>query len=225
MEEQRVSSSAATGMEFFPARADIYVAAGVAGPDPLSFSVQAFVVRRGREIGLIDTLMRPDHIGEIEATLSQASAAFSDIRYVVITHHHPDHSGNLAEIARRTPHARIVCGAGDMDTIQMATGVTPEAIENGDTVLGLQVIETPGHTAGHISLFDASSSTMILGDLAANEGRLVRAPAQFTEDPAQYERTLRSVAELGFDNALPSHGDPLMHDASAMLLRLAEQHP
>ena len=65
---------------------------------------------------------------------------------------------------------------------------------------------------------------MILGDLATNEGRLLRAPAQFTEDPAPYERTLRTVAELGFDNALPSHGDPLMHDASTILLHLAEQH-
>jgi hypothetical protein len=33
------------------------------------------------------------------------------------------------------------------------------------------------------------------------------------------------VAELGFDNALPSHGELLMHDASTMLLHLAEQHP
>jgi glyoxylase-like metal-dependent hydrolase (beta-lactamase superfamily II) len=101
------------------------------------------------------------------------------------------HSGNLAEIARRTPQARIACGAGDVDTIQMATGVTPEAIDNGDTVLGLQVIETPGHTAGNIGLFDASSSTMILGDLAANEGRL-RAPAQFTET-----RPVRENASFG----------------------------
>ena len=36
---------------------------------------------------------------------------------------------------------------------------------------------------------------------------------------------LRSVAELNFDNALPSHGDPLMQHASTMLLQLAEEHP
>ena len=220
-----MSSSADSGAEFFPARADIYVPAGVAGPEPLSFNVHAFVVRRGTEVGLIDTLMRPDHIGAIEAALSQANAAFPDIGWVALTHHHPDHSGNLAEIARRAPQARIVCGARDVETIRTATGVSPEAVEQGDTLLGLEVIDTPGHTPGHISLFDPISSTVVLGDLAANIGQLQRAPAQFTEDPAEYERTLRSVAELNFDNALPSHGDPLLHHASTMLLHLAKQRP
>jgi glyoxylase-like metal-dependent hydrolase (beta-lactamase superfamily II) len=212
-------------MEFFPAFGDVYMPAGVVSPGPLSFTVRAFVVRRGLEVGLIDTLMQPDHVNMIQAALSQASADFSDLRYVVLTHHHPDHSGNLAEIARRAPQARIVCGAGDVDTIQAATGVSPEAVQRGDALLGLEVIETPGHTPGHISLLDATSSTMFLGDLAENSGQLRRPPAQFTEDPAEYERTLRSVAELNFNNAVPSHGDPFMHHASTMLLDLAEQHP
>ena len=220
-----MSSSAVSGAEFFPARADIYVPAGVAGPEPLSFNVHAFVVRRGTEVGLIDTLMQPDHLGAIEAALAQANATFSDISCVVLTHHHPDHSGNLAEIARRAPQARVVCGAGDVDTIREAAGVPPDAVGDGDRLLGLEVIDTPGHTPGHISLFDSTSSTMILGDLAANIGQLQRAPAQFTEDPAEYERSLRSVAELNFDNALPSHGDPLIHHASTLLLDLAKQHP
>jgi glyoxylase-like metal-dependent hydrolase (beta-lactamase superfamily II) len=47
--------------------------------------------------------MRPDHINMIEAALPQATTALSDIRYVVITHHHPAHSRNLAEIARWAP--------------------------------------------------------------------------------------------------------------------------
>jgi glyoxylase-like metal-dependent hydrolase (beta-lactamase superfamily II) len=218
-----VSSSAVPGLEFFPAPADIYVPAGIAGPEAFTVKVQAFIVRRGEEVGLVDTLMQPDNIDLIEEALYRANAAFSDLRYVVITHHHPDHSGNLAEIARRAPQARIVSGAHDAETIHRATGVALEPVENGDTLLGLEVIETPGHTPGHISLFDAVSSTMFLGDLAENSGQLRPPPARFTEDPALYQRTLRSVAELNFDNALPSHGDPLLQHAATMLLQLAEE--
>ena len=98
-----MSSSAIPDLEFFPAPADIYVPAGIAGPEAFTVKVQAFIVRRGEEVGLVDTLMQPDNIGLIEEALSKASAGFSDLRYVVITHHHPDHSGNLAEIARRAP--------------------------------------------------------------------------------------------------------------------------
>jgi len=54
----------------------------------------------------------------------------------------------------------------------------------GDNTAVVQ-ISNGRHTFGHIRLFDANSSTMILGDLAANEGGPLRAPAQFTEDPAQ----------------------------------------
>jgi hypothetical protein len=40
-----VSSSAIPGLEFFPAPADIYVPAGVAGAEAFTVKVQAFIVR------------------------------------------------------------------------------------------------------------------------------------------------------------------------------------
>lgn len=205
----------------FPARADISVPAGVVGPEAFSFDVHAFVVRRGNEIALVDALMQPAHTELIGEALARAGGSFADLGYVVVTHHHPDHSGGLAEIALRAPQAQILGGAGDLDAIRESTGVSAAAAETGDEVLGLEVIETPGHTPGHLCLFDPASSTMMLGDIAGNSGGLRRAPAQFTEDAGQAEATLRALAERNFENAYPSHGDPMLGGASTALRHLA----
>lgn len=38
-------------------------------------------------------------------------------------------------------------------------------LEDGDTVAGLEVVATPGHTAGHVSFLDADSGALFLGDV------------------------------------------------------------
>jgi glyoxylase-like metal-dependent hydrolase (beta-lactamase superfamily II) len=215
----------AAGAEFFPARTDIYVPPGVVGPDSYSFEVNAFVVRRGDSIAVVDTLMRPDHCQLILDALGRANASVTDISWIVLTHHHPDHTGGLPELARRAPQAQILCGAGDVAAIQASTGISVEAVRSGEEVMGLEVIHTPGHTPGHLCLFDPITSTMLLSDVAGNSGSLQRAPARFTEDAAQAEATLRALAERDFESAFPSHGDPLIGGASQSLRQMAAELP
>ncbi len=210
-------------LRIVPATAEIVVPAGRMGPEPVTFTVASFVARRGDSIVVVDALMQPDHSELIEAALRAAGAGFADIGQIVLTHHHPDHTGGLAALVQRAPQAQVLAGRGDVEAIRTATGVGVDALVSGDEVLGLEVIETPGHTPGHLCLYDAGSSTMLLGDLAGNYGAPQRPPAGFTEDPERYEVTLRSLAERDFAIALPSHGDPIGTDAAAALRRLAAQ--
>lgn len=219
------SPNSAAGAEFFPARTDIYVPPGVVGPASHSFEVNSFVVRRGDYVAVVDTLMRPDHCQLILDALALTNASATDISWIVLTHHHPDHTGGLAELARRAPQAQILCGAGDLATIQASTGMAVEAVGAGEEVMGFEVIPAPGHTSGHLCLFDPITSTMLLSDAAANSGSLQRAPARFTEDTAQAEATLRALAERDFETAFPSHGDPLIGGASQSLRQLAAELP
>ena len=195
-------------MELFPARADIVMPAGVAGPDPVTFDVHAFVVRDGDDVILVDALLQPGHVDLIAEALARAGSGFEAIRYIVLTHHHPDHTGGLAEAVSRAPQAHVLGGAGDARVITETTGVAVDVVGAGDSVLGLEVVPTPGHTAGHVCLVDPGSSTVLLGDVVGNIGRLERGPAQFTENADQAEATLHALAERGLEHGVPSHGDP-----------------
>lgn len=207
-------------LDVVPARAEILVPAGRMGPTEVTFDVAAFVARRGDAITVVDALMQDAHLELIEAALVAAGAGYADIDQIVLTHHHPDHTGGLAELVRRAPQAQVLAGRGDVEAIRRATGVTADPLVSGDSVLGLEVIETPGHTPGHLCLFDAGTSTILLGDLVGNDGTVRRPPAQFTEDADRYEITLRSLAEREFATGLPAHGAPIREGAAAALRRL-----
>lgn len=70
---------------------------------------------------------------------------------ILITHHHGDHVGGLAEVASQYPQVPIYGPA-----TERVDGVT-QTVGGGDRVwvdaLGVtfDIIDTPGHTAGHIS--------------------------------------------------------------------------
>jgi glyoxylase-like metal-dependent hydrolase (beta-lactamase superfamily II) len=195
-------------VQLFPARADIVMPAGVAGPDPVSSDVHAFVVRDGDDVILVDTLLQSGHVDLIADALARAGSGFESIRYIVLTHHHPDHTGGLAEVVSRAPQAQVLGGAGDARVVTETTGVAVDVVGAGDSVLGLEVVPTPGHTAGHVCLVHPGTSTILLGDVVGNIGDLERGPAQFTENADQAEATLHELAERGLEHGVPSHGDP-----------------
>ena len=77
----------------------------------------------------------------------------------------------------------------------------------GDRVHDLAVLETPGHTPGHISLLSEEGPTLIIGDLVGSaDGEVTFGPAAFTADPILARRSLERVPTLGAERILFSHG-------------------
>ena len=84
----------------------------------------------------------------VEAALKATGWKLTDI---LVTHHHGDHTGGIAELKER--HNCRVIGAAQRGRAHSRRSTRP--CGEGDTVkvgeLAARVIETPGHTAGHIT--------------------------------------------------------------------------
>lgn len=77
----------------------------------------------------------------------------------------------------------------------------------------LEVLHTPGHSAGQIALFwSAHGGVLIAADAASN--MLGLGPPPIYEDPAAGEQTLKRLAALEFEVAVFGHGKPIRADAA-----------
>ncbi|WHT39950.1 MBL fold metallo-hydrolase [Myroides sp. mNGS23_01] len=84
-------------------------------------------------------------------------------------------------------------------------------LEDGDYVVDeIQVIHTPGHTKGHLSLFDHQTKTLIANDaLVIEEGRLNIANPQFTLDMRQAVASVKKIKQLQPAKIICYHGGVL----------------
>ncbi len=78
---------------------------------------------------------------------------------------------------------------------------------------GLQVLATPGHTPGHISLFSPSTGVLFVGDsIISRDGSLVGSIPANTWDAEQAAASVRKQAALGARVVCSGHG-PVVTDA------------
>src|SRR5580704_5197019 len=95
-----------------------------------------------------------------EAALQKTGWTLTDI---LVTHHHADHTQGIGEIKARHK-CRVVAPRAEAQRIAHVD----DTIGEGDKVkvggLGARVIDTPGHTAGHISYFFPADKIAFVGD-------------------------------------------------------------
>jgi hydroxyacylglutathione hydrolase len=96
----------------------------------------------------------------IEAALKATGWRLTDI---LVTHHHGDHTGGIAEL-KSNHRCRVVAPKAEAGKIP----AVDETVKEGDTVkvgnLAANVIETPGHTAGHITFWFHDDKLAFAGD-------------------------------------------------------------
>ena len=93
-----------------------------------------------------------------------------------------------------------------------------EKLRDGDVIPvlgGIQVIHTPGHSAGHVALLLPSEGVLIAADLCAHV--LGLAYSTLYEDRALGQQSLLKAAALPFDTAVFGHGGPLHGQANRQL--------
>ena len=178
--------------------------------------VSAYVLVRGKEAAVVDTGVggSADAIGQV---LDQAGPGWGGVRHVVLTHKHPDHAGSISDVLDEATSATGYIGQADLTEVDADL----RALADGDEVFGLQIVGTPGHTVGHISIFDQDTGVLVAGDSLTNEGQLAGSNPGFTEDEAAAAASVRKMADLAPTTILVGHGNPVTDGAADALQQLA----
>jgi glyoxylase-like metal-dependent hydrolase (beta-lactamase superfamily II) len=182
----------------------------------------------GRRPAMVDS----GFVGHAEQTTAWAHARAGTVELVVNTHWHCDHVGGNAllqahgaAIAAGTPEAEAIarrdpgcCAAEYLDqpvapyTVDLSLD-DGQALPAGDA--DWQIIRTPGHTPGHLALWQPDERLLVVGDaLSDYDVGWVNLALDGPDAATTALASLKRLADLAPRVILPSHG-PIPADPAA----------
>ena len=201
-----------------------------------------YLVVEAGGLTLIDAGL-PGSAGKILRYITEQGHAPSELKRIIITHADLDHIGGLAAL-KKASRARVYASAIEAEAMangrasrqlrprsflrRLLVGLAgrlvrapivraDELVQDGQVLPvlgGLHVIDTRGHTPGHISLFSPSTGVLFSGDsVVTRGGKLVRSLPDNTWDERQADESARRQAALGAKVVCPGHG-PAVLDAA-----------
>lgn len=151
------------------------------------------VLIRDPETGATASIDAPE-AAPVEAALKETGWTLTDI---LVTHHHADHTQGIQALKDRTK-CRVVAPAGEAAKVP----AVDETVREGDTVkvgnLSANVIETPGHTLGHIAYWFHEDKVAFVGDtlFSIGCGRVIEGT------PQQMWTSLKKLRDLPDDTEI-----------------------
>jgi hydroxyacylglutathione hydrolase len=214
-----------------------------------AFDCHVYLVDGGQELALVDV---GAGMGA-EAIVDNVRRAGFDpkrIRHLILTHAHGDHAGGAARMHRLLddPTVYLSHTVADflrhgneqgisLDVAKQAGIYPPEyALEpcnvdvdlaDGETIgvgdLTIQVLDTPGHSDGHVSLVleHGGQRSLFAGDVIFFGGRILLQNIYDCRLDAEI-RSLRRLRELSVDALLPGHFTLSLRDGQRHIERANE---
>jgi glyoxylase-like metal-dependent hydrolase (beta-lactamase superfamily II) len=194
-------------------RAEPLVRRVLAGnPSAFTFTgTQSYVVGAGGDVAVIDPgPLEEDHIAALLAVIGDA-----EVRAIVCTHTHQDHSPAAAPLAARTGAPVIGCAPfnivddGPRADASFDSGYRPDRVlADGERLSGdgwtLTAVATPGHTSNHLCYALEETGALFTGDHVMGWSTSVVSPPD--GDMTAYMASLQKLHERDDRIYYPAHG-------------------
>lgn len=176
---------------------------------------------------LIDGGMTPQHIDNIAAELKTMNKTWKDVKLILVTHKHGDHTNNLPALQQLTG-APIKAYKIEALLIEKAVGIKVEPLEDGETLPycgGIQVIWIPGHSEGNASYYLKKKHTIIAGDTIFGDenSNLMVPPEKYCLDTKQATKEIERLLKYDFDNLIYTHGKDIIGGAKQKVKELVDR--
>ncbi|MBC7380994.1 MAG: MBL fold metallo-hydrolase [Burkholderiaceae bacterium] len=144
-------------------------------------------------------------------------AAHGDIRMIVCTHSHSDHSPGARPLQALCENKPPILGLPSQPTARVNSEFTPDraladgevlALTGAHTTHSLKVIHTPGHAANHLCLVLVEDGLLLSGDHILNGSTTVIDPpdGEMNAYLDSLDRLSAACVEHGIGFILPAHG-------------------
>lgn len=150
-----------------------------------------WLIHNGIEAVIVD----PGDATPVNETLQRLNLVLNTI---LITHHHHDHIGGVAELLEKYPQTKVYAPrleqyAFEHMPVREADTLTLKALN-----LDFKVIELPGHTLGHVAYYSNSHHLLFCGDtlFGAGCGRLFEGTAVQMYDSLQKLAVLPATTKV-----------------------------
>ncbi len=171
----------------------------------------------GKKIALIDSSLKINS-QELRESLASESIKPTDVDFVLHTHGHADHFGSdalfkNAEIKMHSFDAEYVSirdfsftgsGAFGQDFFPRINSFFSSGERISLAPFELEVVFTPGHTAGSVCFYDKKNKLLFSGDTLFRDGYgRTDLPSG---DIGQMKKSIELISGLDFELLLPGHG-------------------
>jgi glyoxylase-like metal-dependent hydrolase (beta-lactamase superfamily II) len=170
------------------------------------------------------TLIDSGYDREDDVNLVLAAIGSARLERIILTHGHIDHAGGAWAI-RQATGAQVLAHPDDEPAIARrfpGKQIDGRLIE-GDRVTAagrdLAILHLPGHSPGHLALWDEASATIFPGDLVTGAGSTLVAPPE--GNMAAYMKSLRRIQAMPIKLLLPGHG-PIVTEPARRIAQLIE---
>lgn len=205
---------------------------------PNSF-VNLYLILEPAGLTLIDTGLQKSGAAVVLSALEQLGRKPSDLKRILITHADPDHIGSVKAL-KNASDATVMIGRGDSPAMARGEAARPPnnaivgfvfglmmpksvpaqiadvQLEDGalipEVLGGLQVVFSPGHTAGHVAFYSLRDQILFAGDAMTGGRKLGWGRGPFTLDYALGLASIRKFEALHPTTVCCGHGNPVHGD-------------